>query len=164
MTRPISNTPEKFWSLVNIGEAKSCWNWHGGSFHRFGYGLYWYQGKNQTAHRLAYSFSKGSIPDGLEVLHDCDNPRCCNPNHLFPGTALDNNRQRSEHGRNTDKRGSNHHLSKLADADIIHIRRLSQVGYSQKQLVKLFDVSQSAISRIVNSQRWSHIENDNPIK
>jgi hypothetical protein len=58
------------------------------------------------AHRLAYTFTFGEIPDGLGVLHTCDNPPCCNPNHLWLGTQLENIADRHSKGRS--KGGSGH--------------------------------------------------------
>lgn len=64
-----------------------CWEWSG-SRDRKGYGF----GDGGRAHRLAWEWENGPVPAGLMVLHRCDNPPCCNPKHLFVGTALDNAR------------------------------------------------------------------------
>jgi hypothetical protein len=46
--------------------------------------------RNYYAHRVAYELFVGPVPDGMFVCHRCDNPPCCNPAHLFIGTAKDN--------------------------------------------------------------------------
>lgn len=61
-----------------------------GSIGRGGYGKIWYLGRDTRAHRVAWTLTNGPIPDGLMVCHRCDNPPCCNPAHLFLGSARDN--------------------------------------------------------------------------
>lgn len=56
------------------------------------------EGQEKT-HRLAWAWKNGPVPDGLSVLHSCDTPRCCNPDHLFLGTQLDNMRDMVRKGR-----------------------------------------------------------------
>ena len=59
-----------------------------------------YKGRRVYIHRLAWElFNAEPIPDGLYVLHSCDNPGCCNPNHLRVGTAADNANDRETRGR-----------------------------------------------------------------
>ena len=55
-----------------------------------GYGRFHYSGKFWMAHRLSWTLEIGEIPDGMHVLHKCDNPPCINVNHLFLGTNSDN--------------------------------------------------------------------------
>ncbi len=81
----------RFWSKVSGGE--SCWEWNG-SRNEDGYGIVKRDGKLRKAHRLAYELAWGPIPDGLLIRHRCDNPPCCRPTHLIPGTKLDNARDR----------------------------------------------------------------------
>lgn len=65
-----------------------------------GYVTMQYQGKRVYVHRLAWElYNAEPIPDGLYVLHSCDNPGCCNPNHLRVGTAADNAHDRESRGR-----------------------------------------------------------------
>jgi len=64
-----------------------------------GHGQIHYKGKTVLAHRLSWELANGPIPEGLCVLHDCDNPPCINPEHLFLGTRVDNNLDRDSKGR-----------------------------------------------------------------
>lgn len=79
----------RFWSRVKIGKPDECWPWDKPG-HNFGYGSARANGKNDVCHRISYKDCVGPIPKGLVVRHACDNPICCNPNHLDLGTQKDN--------------------------------------------------------------------------
>jgi len=68
-----------------------CWHFCG-TRNQFGYGRLTVGGRMQVVHRLSYELFVGPIPDGLSVLHRCDNPSCINPEHLWLGTYQDNSR------------------------------------------------------------------------
>lgn len=101
---------DRFWSKFNI-EAEGCWEWPGATTHN-GYGVVQWkkEGGERTAaraHRVAYALAKGPIPEGMMVLHSCDNRLCCNPKHLRVGTASDNTKDMMLRGRHRGpKRGS----------------------------------------------------------
>lgn len=81
-------------------QAKSgCWEWTGASDGRRGYGMISYQNQRWSTHRLMWALTNGPIPDGMHVLHRCDNPPCMNPDHLWLGTALDNCHDKLAKGR-----------------------------------------------------------------
>lgn len=81
---------ERFWAKVDRKGPNDCWEWTRAKLPK-GYGQCGWRGKTMQAHRLAYMLSNPQdIPDGLLVLHTCDNPPCCNPQHLRLGTAQDN--------------------------------------------------------------------------
>lgn len=147
---------ERFWSLVDKKDSDSCWEWKAGT-HQFGYGTFWFLGKNITAHRYSYQLAKGKIPKGMLVCHSCDNPKCVNPNHLFLGTYADNVNDMMAKGRNPDKRGERHHLAKLTNKDVQEIRQLAAQGISKAEIAKRKGIDQSTVSRIVNHKRWLHI-------
>lgn len=89
MPRKVTHTVETFLSRVDVRGPDECWEWQG-TRNPQGYGGVRHDGVNWRAHRLSYVLHKGPIPDGLLVLHSCDNPPCCNPSHLRTGTYADN--------------------------------------------------------------------------
>lgn len=92
---------ERFWSHVVVRGANECWEWTASvrQGRDGGYGMFWVDGKCWGAHRVSWTLHFGPIPDGLCVLHRCDNRPCQNPGHLFLGTKKDNNRDKSAKGR-----------------------------------------------------------------
>jgi hypothetical protein len=81
-----------------VDPLTGCWVYQGFR-HKLGYGDFSYRGVNLRAHRVAYTLWKGEIPAGLDVLHRCDNPPCCNPDHLRTGDPVANSRECVERGR-----------------------------------------------------------------
>lgn len=92
----LRSTPDDFWNRVSVGAVDECWEWTGART-SYGYGSVGYQRKSWLAHRLALYLTTNQSPES--VCHTCDNPPCCNPNHLFGGTRKDNNEDRHAKGR-----------------------------------------------------------------
>ena len=101
----------------------------------------------------------GPIPDGLHVLHRCDNRICINPDHLFLGTALDN--MADMKAKQRARRGDRHPMSKLTDDKVREIRRLyTQGDVSQKALGQAFGVRAGTIGDIVRRERWAWLPDE----
>ncbi len=95
------STDERFFGKIEQpATGASCWIW-AASRNPEGYGHFFFDGQVIGAHRYSWIRKFGAIPDGLCVLHRCDNPRCVNPEHLFLGTKDDNNQDKVKKGRHT---------------------------------------------------------------
>jgi len=128
-----------------------CLEWTGGCF-ATGYGTTVAYGKQWRTHRLALEL-EGIDTTGHFVLHSCDNPLCCNPDHLRLGTPQDNMADKVSRGRQA--RGNHNGMAKLTEQDILDIRAIT--GMYQKDIAKRYGVSQSVISSIINRKNWHHI-------
>ena len=139
--------PKRFWSKVDVGDPRECWEWLAGM--QGSYGSFWINYQTWYAHRVAWVLTYGPIPEGLCVCHHCDNQACCNPYHLFLGTIADNNLDALRKGRLR---------TKLTEEEASEIRELYTTGkYSQLEIADEFGVSRCHVSRIINRQTWKHI-------
>lgn len=148
----------RFWSKVNIVHGK-CWEWTAGLTDK-GYGQFFYNGIHINSHRFSWEYHYGIIPFGKIVCHHCDNPKCCNPSHLFLGTNKDNAQDMVNKGRLKSgwATGSQHCNTHLTEEDVIIIKTRLKNGDYQKDIAKDFGVAQTAISRIKLGKTWSHVQ------
>lgn len=145
---------ELFWRKVKRRNKKGCRNWSG-VLDAKGYGHTNFKGYRTTAHRIAYMLTHGPVPEGLVVMHSCDNRACCNPNHLVLGTQKENLDDMRAKGRAGDCRnfGEKHGRCKLTGEQVEQIRALYEAGgTSQDKLAIQFGASQSQIGRIVRNE------------
>lgn len=148
---------ELFWNHVVMDDSDPdlCWKWNG-KIHTRGYGIFTFRGKEQYAHRHSLSLHNGSIPDGLQALHKCDNPPCCNPRHLYAGTHLNNMADMVSRGRNV--RGEDVGTAKLTAESVAQVKLLLSVkGRSRRSIGLLYGVSETAIRKIANGDSWAHV-------
>lgn len=166
----MSERFDKFYAPIG---KDLCWAWIGAKAGK--YGVFTVNRRIVYAHRFQYERWYGkSIPDGMVVMHSCDNPCCVNPFHLSVGTQMENIRDAVNKGRIA--KGKNHGLkknplaaargervasSKLTSKQIDEIRSLYVKGtpgnksqFSLSGLAKKYGVAHQTISKIVNKRSW----------
>jgi hypothetical protein len=134
-----------------------CWEWAGAK-NKEGYGHFRMSGKVMLAHRCSYLLLTGDIPEGMIVMHSCDNPSCVNPEHLRAGTHADNMADRNFKGRASggSLKGGRHPGAKLTASDIKSIRSLCGRGIPQSKIAARFNISQPTVCNINRRKSWSH--------
>lgn len=150
--RWTESAAERFSKRISKSED-GCWLWLGVKLPR-GYGRFWFGGGKMYAHRAAWILANGAIPDGLQVLHRCDNPPCVRPEHLFLGTASDNMRDAALKLRTCGEKNA---YATLTEQTVRAIRLRCASGERQEDVAKAFSTTQSQVSRIVLRKRWKHV-------
>lgn len=146
---------ERFDTARPTGDPAACWTWQG-TLDRKGYGQISDRGRSIRAHRLAWELEHGQIPSGMQVCHRCDNPPCCNPAHLFLGTAADNQHDKRNKGRAA--RGSaNGGGGKLTDSAVREIRAALAERETLTAIAAHHGVTRQHIAMIRDGKKWSHI-------
>ena len=160
----------RFEAKVSPEPMSGCWLWTGAAISA-GYGYFTSDGKTRRAHRVSFEHFSRPLLGNEMVCHRCDNRICVNPEHLFAGSASDNQADCVAKGRAKNRipphpKGIDCHLSKLSEADVLEIRR----AYRPKQkvrrgsspasshgLAERFGVLPGAIMAIVNRRTWRHV-------
>jgi len=165
--RPATATPlenrllamRRFLVKLALGD-NGCIEWTG-SRQRQGYGVF-YIGHDAyvMAHRRAWEWSNGKdVPEGMLVCHSCDNPPCCNPDHLFLGTPADNMADMVNKGRSS--RGEKQHKSRLNEQTVLDVLRWSSQGCTLSQIARILGVSISAVRLVIAGKSWRHVHRGN---
>lgn len=149
---------ERFHMKIQKSDNSDCWIWIGAK-KELGYGVIGlgHRGDGTAkAHRVAYELYIGKIPDGMSILHSCDNPSCVNPDHLRAGTLSDNSRDCVKRQRNfiPDNRGERATWAKLSETSVKHIRLREMTGV---KYAALYNVSKSAIYEIWRGHNWASL-------
>lgn len=163
---PYHPTWEANWELnrlllkVDTTEPGKCWEWQATLTH-CGYGSFKYDGRMREAHRVAWRLLVGEIPEGMLVLHKCNNKRCINPNHLYLGDYHDNAMDRAKDGWVPGPSLAR----KLYDEEVWLIRRILSKkvsrgtrtdlgGISQGTVAKMFRVSRRTIRNVLSNSNF----------
>lgn len=172
---------DRFWRRIE--KTDGCWFWRG-PYYRNGYGILYVPprpglSRRLMVHRVSWTLNRGVIPDGMMVLHRCDNRGCVRPDHLFLGTAMDNARDMAAKGRQVfqrhperaprgDRNGSRTHperrprgelnkMARLSRVDVILIRNKRAAGLSARQIGLQHGVSRSNVHGIVTGRLWPEV-------
>lgn len=175
---PMKKTlEERFWSKVDKSAgADDCWPWTAG-VNAQGYGQFYLDGAARS-HRVAWQLTNGPIPDGLHVLHHCDNTRCCNVSRcLFLGTNEENIADKMAKGRHRSPagaangthtkpesvaRGARVGSAKLSESEALAILAAANRGEHHYAIAVRFGVGRTTVRDIVNGRCWKHIERGLP--
>lgn len=140
---------QRFIESLRIGAAHECWECRSApDTGSLGYCRIRRGDQKLYVHRIAFEISHGPIPPGMHVLHKCDNPRCCNPNHLKLGTANDNMADKAAKGR---QRG------KLTAAEVVEIDKLLRSDTPHAKIARKFNISELSVRNIAWGVTWSRL-------
>jgi len=169
----MKSARERFFEKVRIGAVSECWPWLGCKSEPAGYGLFWFEKRMQMAHRVAWMLQhNATIPDGLFVMHQCDNPPCVNHWHLRLGTAQENIDDMFSKGRQCPNptanrvyetgdrhwarqkpeylaRGLRNGNAKLSDDDVRAIRSRRVAGEQLMSIAAAYGVAKQTVIGIV---------------
>lgn len=158
---------DSFWRKVDIKDnINECWPWIA-STNQKGYGHIRVGISMVQSHRLAYELIKGPIPEELQVQHLCNNPVCCNPNHLEVGNDSKNSRYKFQCNRQNHN-GENNPCSKLTDDQVREIHKLYNEqrklhpGFKHWQIIQpiaqMFGIDAYHVGSIIRGDSWHHIK------
>jgi hypothetical protein len=158
-TKPQKPLVERFWRFVDKKSDNECWNWLGQTIKGYGRISAGQRGDNSLgAHRVSWEIHNNQkIPNGMFVMHSCDNPSCVNPTHLSIGTPKDNSDDMIAKGRKKiviplgEKNGK-----AIINADIVRLIRNSDL--SNAKLARQLNVSNGCIRSVRSKRTWKHIE------
>ena len=136
---------------AKVEKSNGCWIWRG-AIGSHGYGHMLIEKtpvhKADVAHRISWQLHRGDIPNGLQVLHKCDNRRCVNPDHLFLGTQKENIADCIAKNRFKYLR------AKLTISQVLEIKRAIAVGETCESISKKYGVIGKSIRNIKNGKTW----------
>lgn len=126
-----------------------------------GYGNFWDKGQCKKAHRFAWEAFFGRIPEGVLVRHTCDNPPCCNPDHLVLGTNADNSQDKVARGRMAPTYGAHNPAAILTDnlaREVIAYWRYTTL--TLEAIANKFKISKSHVGNIKDGRTWRHLHQE----
>lgn len=152
--RIVGDDVTRFRSKVDTASGPdACWPFLGGR-DGHGYGIVRFQGKPAKAHRVAFFIEHGRWPEPM-ACHRCDNRPCCNPSHIYEGTATDNVRDMVVRDRIVTADGASNGRARLDEGRSRTIQRRYAAGESAADLAAEFGVSKSTIHLVLRGEHWT---------
>lgn len=139
---------------MSWGGKRECWPWIGQVVR---YGRVRTPGFCSASHRIIFGLFVRVPPTDKKVCHSCDNKPCCNPNHLWIGTQLQNVRDCIQKGRQVVTRGSQRPNSVLNEDIVRTARQLKASGLRLKDISRLLGFKQPVLSLAINRRNWKHV-------
>lgn len=167
MPRKYPDIKTRLMTNVAVDDA-GCWN-RTTSIDRKGYTKISHNGRSRWAHRVSWIAFRSEIPEGMKVLHKCDNPKCINPDHLFLGTQAENMRDMQEKDRRHMPKGENHHFARMPECiprgerhhrtkfDNELVLRIRADPRGSTTIARELGVHRTTIIAIRARRRWAHI-------
>jgi len=156
MPKQMTPWQVRLWKRVAVGWEGECWPFEGYCHPTRGYGQMGLGSRDQglgETHRLAYEFFFGQIPQGMCVCHQCDNPSCCNPNHLFLGSHADNMADMKRKGRGSGAIGSANRNFRISHTEVEEMKELVSAGMTKVAVADRYGVTPQYVGQLVNG-RW----------
>ena len=144
-------------SKRSVETPSGCVEWTGPKHDEMGYARIRIGGRMVYVHRAAWEIENGPIPEGLVILHSCDNPSCINVVHMSVGSQRDNVQDMLTKGR-ADRRGDRANPAKLTGSEVRELRDLAAQGHSRSELSKIFGISKSQVDNIRLNRHWIESE------
>lgn len=157
--KPLGETEQReadlkrFWKKVVKRGPAECWEWTSAISHN-GYGQFYVAGHHVPPHRWIYQITNGCIiPKGHDACHHCDNRRCVNPSHIFPGTRKENMMDCKNKGRLGSNGGEGHPFAKLTWQKAEEIRAKYKPGMHGR-LAREYGVHSGTINDVLKRVTW----------
>ncbi len=151
------------WPRIKQGSPNECWPWQGGLVG--GYGAGTFDKRRYRVSRVVLAEKLGrELQPGEQALHTCDNPACCNPDHIFVGTAQDNMTDKKLKGRGSSippcLKGEAHGRAKLTEDDVRFIWANKHLG--QTALGKRYGIGKGVVHKIFTGHNWGWLTKELP--
>lgn len=149
---------ERFWRKVEKAGPDECWRWTAGGHKVYGSFMLGGRGsRRMLAHRYSYELHHGPIPEGMVVMHSCDNPLCVNPAHLRTGSLKDNAQDMKAKGRGRyvswpgEANGN-----AVLNEDMVRVIRASKLP--PRRLAAALGISEGSVHDVLKGRRWTHLK------
>lgn len=143
-------------SVLTLRNDTDCWNWLGMLDKRDNRAYMKVGSRRWPVARILMLVKHGAV-GSLQACHECDNPQCVNPDHIWLGTCKDNQKDKWNKGRAVQKLGEDSPKAKLKQKDVEDIRREFGTGTNTVELAHRYNISVSTVYSIVGRKRWKHV-------